>query len=54
VKGRGREASVRRGEATYGVNLSRGRSGRGAPRRAGGGGGWRSPAVALRQEFNGG
>jgi hypothetical protein len=31
----GREASVSRGEARYGVNWSRGRSGRGAPRRAG-------------------
>jgi hypothetical protein len=39
------------GEANYGVNWSRGRSGMGAPRRAGGGGGWRSPAVALRPEL---
>jgi hypothetical protein len=38
-RGKGRGASVRGGEARYGVNWSRGRSGMGAPRRAGGGGG---------------
>jgi hypothetical protein len=38
-RGRGREASVHRGEAICGVNWSRGRSGIGAPQRARGGSG---------------
>jgi hypothetical protein len=52
-RGRGREASGRCGEARGGVNWSRGGSGRGAPWRAGGGGGRWSMAVVLRPKFDG-
>jgi hypothetical protein len=52
-RGRGWEALERCGEARGRVNWGRGGSGRGAPRRAGGGGGWRSPAVALWPKFDG-